>query len=570
MSGTRVHFEVFIRKIAGAPWSLDLATENRATATQTAQDLMAEGRVAAVKVTKEVFDEETREFNSVVIQKLGAADVAAKSTPREEPQPLCVTPQDLYTVHARERIGRLLEGWLERNNATPFELLHRPDLVEKLEASGTDLQHAIQKISVPEAHARSMSVHELIRTFHALIERAVERLIRDQKKGVLPDLDREGFAAAAERLAQNPERGYLLGAGVAASISPAPTWVEKVTRLIDLADAAPAAGLGRAAALDVIQQPLSEILETKPGMTDVMGKGRDLGATLASMTRLAAFDAVEKLILVEKSVQKVMPELSPLALRLAKWLSGEQFKETRAAIGRRILRDLTGPRRLCPGDAEREIDVLRALAMSLTAAAGNLLPLEDVQAAFAARSRMLVTGDFVEAYLGQGRTSFEEVEALIWLTENIIGAANKRQAAGWVKAVVNSLKFDKELTDGHESPGERLSRLAGLSRAVARCGLVTEDYQPIQEKLGMIGGDIESRAKLSQSVAAANAPLIQRLTLLLKLAAGESAPQGPAAARARSEALKLFRLDATRAELAASPTHMAQVRELIQAAGMAA
>ncbi|MCW5761323.1 MAG: hypothetical protein KIS90_16255 [Phenylobacterium sp.] len=570
MSGTRVHFEVFVRKIAGAPWTLNLATEDRATALETARDLMAEGRVAAVKVTKEVFDEESREFNSVVIQKLGAADTAAKSTPREEPQPLCVTPQDLYTVHARERIGRLLEGWLDRNNATPFELLHRPDLVEKLEASGTDLQHAIQKIAVPEAHARAMSVHELIRAFHALIERAVERLLKDQKKGLLPDVDREGFAVAAERLAAHPERGYLLGAGVAASIAPAATWSGKVTRLMDLADAAPARGPGRNAPLDVKQQPLSEILETNSGMTDVTGRGRDLGATLAAMTRLAAFEAVERLILVEKSVQKVMPELSPLALRLAKWLSGEQFKETRAAIGRRILRELTGPRRLCPGDAEREIDVLRALAMSLTAAAGNLLPLEDVQAAFAARSRMLVTGDFVEAYLGQERTSFEEVEALIWLTENIIGAANKRQAAGWVKAVVNSLKFEKELTDGHESPGERLSKLAGLSRAVARCGLVTEDYQPIQEKLGVIGGEVEGRARLSQSLAAANAPLIQRLTLLLKLAAGESAPQGPAAARARSEALKLFKLDATRAELAASPTQMAQVRELIQAAGMAA
>jgi hypothetical protein len=570
MSGTRVHFEVYIRKIPGGPWTLDLATENRAAALQTAQDLMAEGRVAAVKVTKEVFDEETREFNSVIIQKLGAADAAAKSRPKEEPQPLCVTPQDLYTLHARERIGRLLEGWLERNNATPFELLHRPDLVEKLEAAGTDLQHAIQKIAIPEAHARSMSVHELIRVFHALIERAVERLLKDHKKGVLPDVDKEGFARAAERLAQDPERGYLLGAGVAASIAAASSWSDKVDRLMDLADAAPETGAGRGVALATIQQPLAEILETKPGMTDIMGKGKDLGANLAAMTRLAAYDAVEALIRVEKSVQKVMPELSPIAQRLAKWLSGEHFKETRAAIGRRILRELTGPRRLCPGEAEREIDVLRALAMSLTAAASNLLPLEDVQAAFTARSKMLVTGDFVEAYLGSGRSAHDEVEALIWLTENVIGPANKRQASGWLKAVVASLKFEKEMTADNENAGVRLMQLAALSRAVARCGLVPEDYEPIQEKLGMIGGDLEARARLTQNVARANVPLVQRLTLLLKLAAGESAPVGPVTSRARAEALKLFKLDTTRAELAAAPEHMAQMRDLIHAAGLAA
>lgn len=570
MNGSSVHFEVFVRKAPGAPWTLNLATENRAGALTTAQELMAEGRMAAVKVTKEVFDEESREFQSVVIQKLGAADVQTKSKPQAEVQPLCVTPQDLYTLHARERIGRLLETWLERNNATPFELLHRPDLVEKLEASGVDLQHAVQKIAVPEAHARSMSVHELMRVFHSLIERAVERLMKDARKGTLPNVDKEGFSAAAERLAHDPERGYLLGAGVAASIAAASNWSDKVTRLIDLADAAPASGPARGLALSTIQQPLAEILEAKPGITDLLGKGRDLGANLAAMTRLAAYDSVEQLIQVEASVAKVMPRLSPIAVRLAEWLSGENFQDTRAAIGRRILRELVGPRRLCPGEAAREIDVLRALAMSLTAAAGKLLPLEEVQAAFVARSKMLVTGDFVEAYLGSSMTSHQEVEALIWLTENIIGAANKRQAGGWLKAVIASLRFEKEMTGGDENPGARLGQLAALHRAVGRCGLVAEDFHPIQEKLGDIGGHVEAQARLSQTVARANAPLVHRLMLLLKLASGENAPLGPAANRARAEALKLFKMDETRVELANAPDQMRQVRDLIQAAGLAA
>lgn len=570
MNGSNVHFEVFIRKVAGAAWTLDLATENRATALSTAQDLMAAGRVAAVKVTKEVFDEELREFQSVVIQKLGAAEVVAKSKPQSEAQPLCVTPQDLYTLHARERIGRLLETWLERNSATPFELLHRPDLVEKLEASGIDLQHAIQKIAIPEAHARSMSVHELIRVFHTLIERAVERLLKDHRKGVLPNLDKEKFASAAERLVQDPERSYLLGAGVAAAIAPAKTWSDKVNRLLDLADAAPEKGAGRGLALNVIQQPLAEILEAKPGITDVIGKGRDLGANLAAMTRLAAYDSVDRLMQVEASVAKVMPELSPQATRLAQWLTGDHFQETRAAIGRRILRELVGPRRLCPGEAAREIDVLRALAMSLTAAAGKLLPLEEVQSAFVARSKMLVTGDFVEAYLGSGMTSRQEVEALIWLTENVIGAANKRQASGWLKAVVASIRFEKEMTTGHEHAGARLGELATLHKAVGRCGLVPEDFQPIQEKLGDLGGQVEAAAKLSQIVARANVPLLQRLILLLKLASGENAPLGPAANRARAEALRLFKMDETRAELAGAPDQFRQVRDLINQAGLAA
>jgi hypothetical protein len=208
--------------------------------------------------------------------------------------------------------------------------------------------------------------------------------------------------------------------------------------------------------------------------------------------------------------------------------------------------------------------------MTLTAASGKLMPLEDVQAAFTTRSKMLVTGDFVEAYLGQDMTSRQEAEALIWLTENVIGPANKRQAGGWLKAVITSLRFEKDITGSDETAPAKLAVLANLQRQVARCGLVKEDFEPLQERLGEIGGEIEARAKVAHNVARADAPPLQRLTLLLKLAVGESAPLGPASSRARVEALKLVKQDATRAALASDPAQVETVRDLFQQAGMAA
>jgi hypothetical protein len=413
-------------------------------------------------------------------------------------------------------------------------------------------------------------VHEIIRAFHALIERAIERLLSDARKGVLPDLDKEGFRAAAERIAHDPDRGYLLGAGVAASIAPARGWTQKVVRLLELADAAPEKGPARTLALATLAQPLAEILGSKPGLEEILGKGLDLGGNLAAMTRLAAAQSVDGLIRIEPRVAKVMPPLSPAAERLAVWLTDDALVDVRAAIGQRILRELNGPRRLRPGDAPAEIEVLRALAMSLTAAAGKLLPLEDVQAAFSTRSKMLVTGEFVEAYLGSGKTAREEAEALVWLTENIIGAANKRQAGRWLRAVVSSLRFEKELRNGPETAAVRLAGLAALQRACGRCGLVEEDYGPIQTKVGDIGGIIEAEGRLTAQLARASAPAIHRLTLLLRLAAGESAPLGPAADRARAEAMKLVRHEDTRQELSSAPEHVETVRDLIQQAGLAA
>lgn len=571
MSAQQVHYELFVRRTPGAPWTLDMATENRTHAVDNAQALMKEGKVAAVKVTKETLDEETREFQSVSILSLGMTEAPKKKKVVENQEPLCVSPQDLYTVHARERIGRLLEGWLERKGATPFELLHRPDLVEELEASGTEIQHAIQKIAIPEAQARDMSVHELIRAFSGLVERAIERLAKDhRRKGVMPNLDKEGFANAAERVSREPERVYLLGAGVAASIAPAKNWADKISRLLDLADAAPVTGPPRALALAVIEQPLAEILESKSGLDNVIGKDLDLGAQLGAMTRLAACDAVDALMRIEPSVAKVMPPLSEASTRLSKWLSADDFESVRAAIVRRVVRELNGPRRLRPGDAEGEIEIMRALAMALTAAAGSLLPLDDIQTAFSARSKMLVTGDFVEAYLGKDKTAREEAEALMWLVENVIGGANKRQAGRYLAAGIAALRFEKEFRFGPDTAAVKLQKLAALQRGVSRGGLAAEDYGPIQQKIGDVAGLVEADARLVQTLAKAPAPPIHKLMLMLRLAVGETCPTGPAADRARHEAMRMMRQDDTRAELASHPESLGLVRSMIQQLGMAA
>jgi hypothetical protein len=570
MDQLQVHYELYVRRTPGAPWSLDMATESRAQVIETAEALMEEKRVAAVRVTKETLDPDTREFRSVSILSKGKVEGGRKRKVIEDREPLCVTPQDLYTVHARDRIGRVLEGWLGRHQATPFELLHRADLIELLDAAGIELQHAVQKIAIPEAQARGLTVHELIRSFQSLIERSIARVLKDARRNAFPNLEAEGFARAVERLAGDPDCTYLLGGGVAARLAAARGWGGKVACLLDLADDAPSAPALRAVAFEVLEQPLSEILESRAGMIDLLGPDLDLGGRLAAMTRLAASQAVAQLIRIEPAVARSMPPLEGAAKRLAGWMEDPLFDTVRSAIGRRILREIMGPRRLRPAHPAEEIELLRSLAMALTAAAGQMLPLENVQEAFVARSRMLVTAEFVEALLGRDGSARQEAEMLIWLAENVIGAANKRQAARYLATHIGSLRFEKELRYGPDSPGARLAVLATLQRDVGRTGLVVEDLEPIQVKLGELGGLIEADSKMCAAISAAQAPTLARLGLLLRLATGEAAPLGPAADRARTAAMKLLRSDQARAELAATPESLSQVRDMIQAAGLAA
>lgn len=561
-----VHYELFVRRKVGAQWTLEMATEVRTAALQNAEECLTSGRAVAVRVSKETLDRESGEYKSIAIFTKGMVDGGKPKKDAEDLDPLCVQPADLYTAHARDRIGRLLEGWLARHNATPFELLHRPDLVEKLEASGTDLQHALQKIAIPEAEARGMSVHELIRTFQGLVERSVANLMKAFRKGALPDLDKEGFAKAATRLSTDPDRAFLLGAGVAASIAPGVSWSDKIARLLDLADAAPTEPGPRALALHAIEQPLAEIIGSRAGMADLLGTADDLGSTLAAMTRLTGGAQVEALIRMQAQVRACMPELSGTAKRLSEWLSGDHFAPVRASIAKRVLTELNGVRRLKPNDAEAEIEFLRALAMSLTAAAGRILPPEDIQAAFTVRSKTLLNGEFIEALLGRDRSAREEITILIRLAENVMGAVNKRQAARWLSANITALRFEKELRQGPDSPASKLAALAGLQKTVARSGLVREDYEPLCAKLGELGAAVETDSRLLTMLVRAPAPLAHRLALLVKLATGEAGPTGPVADKAKIEAFKLARDPAAREELAASPATMDLLKGLMQQA----
>ena len=306
-------------------------------------------------------------------------------------------------------------------------------------------------------------------------------------------------------------------------------------------------------------------------MGEVLGAAMDLGHSLAAMTRLAGAEQVEALLTFDPGLARCIPELPGPAARLANWLDGPHFEQARAAIAKRVLRELHGVRRLNPPDADNEIELLRALAMALTAAAGRMLTQQEIQDAFTARSGMLVAGDFVLNLLGEGKAAAEEAATLIRLCENVTGAANKRAASRYLAAHVQALRFEKELRFGPETPAQKLAILARLQRDVGRARLVDEDAKPIQARLGDIGGMIENESKLVMLLAKAQAPAVHRLSLLLKLATGESAPLGPAAERARVEAMRLVRAPELRDEVARSPEKAVEVRELLaSAARMAA
>jgi len=566
-----VHYEVFIRKTAPAPWALLMATEDRAHALTTAEDLLKDDRAAAVRVTKETLDAETMEFNSLTILTKGAPEVQRKRVVScEDAGPRCTGPADLYTPQARELIGRVLEDWLGRQGVTAFELLHRPDLAEKLEASGVELQHAIQKVAVPESQAVGQSVHDLVRHYQRLADGAIERLVKCGRGATFPQVGDRSIADIAHRLAGSADRAFIMGGVVSGSLSGLKGARARLERLMDLADAAPLEGPPRALVLIVVEQILCELLASRTCLADVLGPSLDQGASLAAVVRMVAPKEIDALVAADARLALQIPSLDGPASRLARRLEAGEMPVLGAALARMVLRELMSPRRLRPRDAAGEIDILRTLAMALTATAGRLLTLEEVQNAFTERSKAIVTADFVDAYVKTCDTVLCEAEQLARLCENVTGGANKRAAARWLAACVTSLRFESEMRQSPLPAGQKLMVLANLQRSVRACDLGEADQLQITTAIGAVGSTVEAEAKVLAQIARAPAPVPQKLQALLRLAAGDSGPLGPVADRARAEAVRLIRAPEVRAALSAAPEQLAPLKGLMKAAGLAA
>lgn len=570
MSGA-IHYEVFIRKTAPAPWSLLMATEDRKAAVEAAEDLLRDDRAAAVRVTKETLNPETLEFTSLTVLNRGAPEVKRKRVvPDDQAGPRCGGPQDLYSPQARELLGRVLEDWLQRQGATAFELLHRPDLAERLEAAGVELQHAVQKVAVPESQAVGQPVHELMRHYQKLADQTIERLVAAGRRNLFPDLESRSLADLAHRLAGTSDRAFVMGGVVAGALKGAKGARARLDRLMTLAEAAPAEGAPRALVMVAIEQILCELMSARTGLAEVLGPSLDQGASLAAVVRMVAPREIDALIAQDPRLDLLIPTVDGPAARLGARLEAGEFPMLGAALARMVLRELMSPRRLRPRDAAGEIDILRGLALTLTATAGRLLTLEEIQNAFTERSRSLVTADFVAAYVKDCDTVLCEAEQLTRLCENVTGVANKRSAARWLSACVGSLRFESEMRRHADGHSHALASLAALQRSVRASALSAADEDQILTAIGAVGGTVEAEARIVAQLARAGAPPPARLRVLLKLAAGETGPTGPCADRAKAEVMKMLRAPEVRGALGAAPDEVGPIRQLMRKAGLAA
>ena len=519
--GREIHYEVFRRVGARGGWTLHEAASSREGAIAMAQELMASEKATGVKVVKETYNDETGDFLTLKIFEEGHTQMKLAPAQEDAPHALpCFKPDDLYSYHARATMSRLLIDFLGRNKITITELIHRADILEKLEATGTLYQHAIQKIAVAQAANTTTPVQQIVKSLNELTTQAFHRVYRDQRRGLFPDPHPHQFSELAVRLAPQGDAAYVFNGALARHLKDAKGWDDKVLRLLAIMESAPPDEAARKLILSSVDAILAEVLNGSAALHELMGHAENLGQALNNIVTLFLGKTPDGL------------QAGKGLAALAQHFADDDLPEARTAIANRIIAEFKSNKRLCPDFMVDELKTLRAIANRIVMGVGKYLSHEDLIAAFTLRSKRLVAQEALGEYIAEAVPD-EKIERILFVEDNIIGAENKRQLSSYVMPILNSATFENHFQNPKVPLVQRLQRLAQLQARVRRSGFIDVTRDEVCARMDHLAVQMEARGKLFDSIEARPTSNVEKAQTLLKLATGGILTEGALAARAR-------------------------------------
>ena len=517
-----VHYEVFRRVGAKGGWSLHEVVTSRDVALAMAQELMAGEKATGVKVVKETYNDETGDFLTLKIFEEGHNQMRIAPAQEDAPHTLpCFKPEDLYSYHARATMSRLLIDYLSRNKITITELIHRADMLEKLEATGTLYQFAIQKVAVAQAATTAAGVQQIIKSLNELTTQAFHRVYRDQRKGLFPNPESHQFADLARSLSGQGNAAYIFNGALARHLKEAQGWDEKVLMLITIMENAPAEEEPRQLVLSAIDAVLAETLGGSAALHELMGPAENLGQALNNLVTL--------FLGKEPEAEARGKGLAALTHHFA----ADTLPEARTAVANRVIAEFKSSKRLCPDSLVEELKALRSIANRIVLGIGKYLSHEDLIAAFTLRSKRLVVQEAVGQFIAEAAPE-EKIDRILFVEDNIIGAENKRQLSNYILPVLNSAAFENIFQNAKVPLVQRLQRLAQLQARVRRSGFIDVTREEISNRIDLMAVQMEARGRLLEAIQARPISAVDKAQTLLKLMVGGMLTEGVLSNKARN------------------------------------
>ncbi len=328
----RVKFEVQL--FNKNKWSIKDVLQSEESARRKAEEYLSLKDTEGVRIIKESHfgSDNVRESEIFKQMKENEKQEDFTVTPVDE-APLCEEVSEYYETQARTTMSRLFSKYLEKNEITPFEMLHSHKNLKRALSLDSMIPSAVDKIASLHARATNQDSRKRKDIIYAAVDKIAARA-REIDNKPLPEfkgisLD-ELLAQVDSKTADAEERRYLSSVAFARTSTQWTGWLGKMAELLPMAKT-----LKDQRGKDMVDEMLSDILIAKTVVKDVIGVSKHMG------------DAVMRMLdLMEGKCQPSKFAMEELVDLLNLLFAGNALPRSKKILFDRIERDLRGPTRL--------------------------------------------------------------------------------------------------------------------------------------------------------------------------------------------------------------------------------
>ncbi|MAI89839.1 hypothetical protein [Ponticaulis sp.] len=533
MGGRETHFELFLRKTPKAGWALVDATPNRAAAIEKGKKLLASNPQGGVRVVKEERSGKDNSYNSIIVTTLGNCEAPRQKKSRTfipEETSSCLSPTDLRSSAARKTYLQVMPRFLERHRVLPGELVYRTDLLETLEASGSEITQAIQRVAISRAGTGEDTIHAIARKLHELVNQGINEIFKAKRAGGFVSFDKTLAQVVAEcRTKPNMKTAFL--SAVSDRLMRETTWEKKLNGLISIWDEAKElTDEDRKFVNGLLSDFFSEWIDTPGAINSILGEARSTGEHVDRMIALLEKPPEDKL--ARDPLRNF-----PAAQKLADAVQRGLLPSAHQTIVSRVFEEIASNRRLFEDSLKTEFQMLKNFGDRLV----RILLANrhsEMYEAFCARSKRLMSTDTVDAYLEQ-YDILERPLRLLELQDNLVGTDGRLKMASLIRGIIGQPRFEESVMNASARQVNVLMTLRATQITLLNSELPEADRIQCAERLDALGMRLISGSKILASVARrAGSPALAAVALF-RLAC-EAMPRGQCAMLAASAGGKLL------------------------------
>ncbi|WP_417519051.1 hypothetical protein [Minwuia sp.] len=511
MISSNVHYEVLGQR--GAAWTILAVVDDQETAVRKAQEARVSFR--SVKVMRERFDKDSNTYRSGQIFFSGAESKPSRYNDEEMPS-ICWRVEDFYSYEGRRAINRLLRQELLEWGLTATELLHSPEMVQRLQDNGTSLQRAVQQTAIAQVKETGQGVQERIKQIYELIEKGVAALRRDS--AAFPGLNEGGLDDLIVQIAEKESRSYLLHGALAGYLAGARDFNDKMSRMLGMVRADHPPWVHEVADTFVAELlSIGKVLHVLIGNTSSL-KHEIEGAAFLSIGEVSAQDE----------------RFTPDARMVNRLIAAGKLPCTQQALTRYMIEAIKGKSRLVEGDILAESKAVGELASVLKRPDGEWIGKLPMVEAIGRRCARWLHPEAISELLAGAEDPKVKFDRLLKLEANVFGNQNKRKLGEFLMPIVISPQGEMYLTTEGGTVTQKLRRLKVMQDAVIGSGLPDMHRQKLAIKLDELACKVIRSTQLIERVTQGEGTVVEKCFSLLRMVVDGYFTRGKADEMART------------------------------------